>query len=1539
MPNHPQREEILSRVNAAVHALGASLPPAEAERFAGFARATLAQARTAPFAECTPQEGAAVLLEGWRFLQDTQADGPNVRVTAGEGGVTLLSAMQDQPFIVDTLRMALRAHGATQVGGYNVVLRVARDPSPRVVGEGEGRAESIVRFEAAGIDPASAPALEAEMKERFAVARAMVTDFDAMTARVEAAAEGAFDVSGEDGIETAEFLRWLLSDNFVFIGVTAIGDPSGKLGADRLAATSVWPAVDEQGGSRLVNIRKGTVDAPVHRPGRVDEIRVNLPTGAVVIRGMFTHRALTQPCRHLPILRRVLAHVLAETRQRPNSYRYRGLANIFDALPTEWLFSATTEQIKTVLDRVFDAEQDQAARAHVTQQDGGGTTFTLFAIPERRYSDLVRVRTIDFLKQLTGASYTDSGLFAGRFETVLLQVFQTGTRTLSDSDTERVQRFVTEMTTPWTERVAAALTARFGDAAPEMLGRYANAFPVEYGETPAELSAHDIESLEQSRTTGRVLARLWDDGEDLLLRVYEPSDILLTDLMPVLDNFGLVISDQFSVDVKPRGAGLQHIDTFRVARVQGLTRAEIVARAQNLVDGLQAVFQKHVASDAYNRLVLRAGLSWDEADLVRAYFGYARQLGLRHPIARVQEILLNQSECVAAVVRLFHAKFNPDLAGDRAAAISAAEGDLRDRLLKIKTNDEDFVLRTLANLVEASIRTNFYRTDRIAHYISFKVEHARIKQMPLPRMMFEIYVHHREMEGVHLRGGPVARGGLRYSDRADFRTEILGLVTTQMVKNVVIVPEGSKGGFYCKYTIDDPAERRRKGDELYQWLIRGMLDVTDNYVGGEVVGPPRVVAHDGKDPYLVVAADKGTAHLSDTANRLSKAYGFWLGDAFASGGSQGYDHKVVGITARGAWVLVKRHFREMGMDADRDLFTATGIGDCAGDVFGNGVIETRKMRLCAAFNHVHIFLDPDPDPETSFDERKRLFDAVKGWDAYDRAKISKGGGVFERKSKSVPLSPEAKAMLGTLEDELTPDQVISLILKMPVDLLWNGGIGTYVRASWETNADANDPPNDDLRVAAPDLRCKIIGEGGNLGLTQNARIEYGLAGGRLNTDFVDNSGGVDTSDHEVNLKILLNPMVAAGRFSEDERNTIIRSLTDEVAQAVLADNNANGRLISLDVVRSVRDPFPFGRAIDWLCNKGNVSRAFLALPSDDDLRRRAESRIGLTRPEISVIQAHVKMHVRKMLAQEDTASIPGFDEILMGYFPKAIQERFREDIPKHMLAKAIGNTVMLTRVATDAGSTYFPLMMDLTGQSAGKVAGAWLAAMRLVGGESLKAELIAAKAHPDGAYYAWTVFTEGLTQLVASWLAPGGKGAAGEDAAKFQEALAAIVATRESTDAANAVNQVTAHVAKGIPQATAERIVNAANAWMASEICAVAAARNEPIVDAARRYQAVGQASKLLPSLRNIGGRRGVGRWDPVALGILRTRYTTLLRDAAIRAPESKELVSLSVDKAAEALSAGPLREVARITEQIVGEAPDVASLLVGEQQIRAVIG
>jgi glutamate dehydrogenase len=1521
MTNHPQRQEIISRLQALAQEQGG-------DELKSFVTEFVARCRTTSFTEQSLESSVKSLAA---LLNTTRASGGILKVAAEatEDGLLVTSNMPDQPFIVDTIRKTLRAFGASRINGAHVVARVDRSGAGARLAN-NGKQESLAFFEAESLSDAEA--IAADLSRRLELAQAVSGDFLEMTAEVRRAADATYAIGSQDAREGADLLKWALSDNFVFFGIT--NSEGRTFGADKKAGT-LWPEASIDDAAEGVTVSKQHLEAPIHRNGRIDMIQVSTPRGSWVIRGVFTRRALSQPCRSLPVLRQLLDKVMAGVNHSPGSYHYRGMANMFDAMPTEWLFTASAEHVREVLGRVFEAEQNQTGQVHIDQNND--TTFALIVLPERRYSESIRSRLLSTLTELTGASYTDSGLFAGRFETVMLQVFQTGTRSLKPEEVESLEAFIHDLALPFEDKIEPLLEEVFGNDAVEVAERYGEAFPTDYAdEAPVSLAITDITWLERARASGKHMAALVDTGSDLLLRIYQVSDLLLTELMPIIDNFGLVILDQESVSVKPCGSSPQEIDSFRIAKVAGLSRELLLARGELLVQGIQAVFEKKISSDPYNRLSLAAGLSWDQVDLLRGLFGYARQLSLRHPIFRIQEILLKQAETAAAIIQHFNARFNPDLdtsQKSREEQVAAAADKVDDRLRAIRTADEDTVLRTLANLVEAMLRTNFYRTDRKFHYISFKFDHSRIKLMPMPRLWREIYVHHREMEGLHLRGGPIARGGLRFSDRADFRTEVLGLVTTQMVKNVVIVPEGSKGGFYIKYIIDDPAERKRKGDELYQVLIRGMLDITDNIVEGAVVRPPRVVAHDANDPYLVVAADKGTAHLSDTANKLSLEYGFWLGDAFASGGSNGYDHKVVGITARGGWVLVRRHFREIGIDPDKQDFTCAGIGDCGGDVFGNGVIETPHMKLVAAFNHAHIFFDPNPDTVTSYAERRRLFDAVKGWDHYNQSLISAGGGVFDRKAKSIQLSSEIKQLLGTLADDMTPDAVINLILKLPVDLLWNGGIGTYVRASTESNAAANDPSNDETRVTALELRCKMVGEGGNLGFTQAARVEYALNGGRLNTDFVDNSGGVDTSDHEVNLKILLNPMVASGRITMEDRNSFLRSLTDEVAQAVLDDCNANGRLISLDRVRSTQDPMPFSRSIDWICAKGDLTRRTLVLPTEDDLKRRHSNRQGLTRPELAVLQAHLKMHLFKMLMEEDISVIPGFETLLLNYFPRAVRDRFGKDVPAHMLSKAIGMTVLLTEVMTDAGCNFFPQLLDLSGASAGKIAGAWRLAMGLLHGEDLKLELIAAKANPEGAHRAWCVFTEGVQNLMCSWLAPGAT--LQENPAEFAEALASVAASRTAPDRSLLQAQVSVLVDKGLPKSLATRIVDASDAAIANEVITVAKARGEPIPQAALRYQAVGTASRLLSVIRSMDSQKGGGRWDPVAMGILKLRYQAMLRDLVIR-NKATDVLALGTDRAAEALAAGELKDVGMVLDRIVGLQPEVASLLVAEQQIRA---
>ena len=1528
----------------------------DAEVLQAYTRAIGRQIRPPFVARHTPEVAAGLVAHTFAAFTGHTEGEVTVECICSGGATRVVTVMKDQPFIFDTVRLALAEAGTTHVGGFNAVFGVERsaDGQTRI---GESHAlESVILIEAEPMEADALEALRTDLLGRLRLSRAMVSDFQSMIDQVDACAYRFSRLAdrtpdrADQLRETAEFLRWLLADNFVLMAATSA---DGRRGFARHELDDVWPddsAPWQVEDGQPVQVRKGRQISPVHRSGRVDEIRIETPMlgggpgRVLVLQGLFTYRAVTQPCRHVPLLRRTLAEMLRNQESKAGSYRYKGIANVFDSLPTEFLFTADTAAITTLIDRVLEAEQEHEVRAHITPAAAGEGAFVLAALPRQRWSDRLRGAIEHLLTDKTGGVVTDHGVFVGRYQTMLVHFYLADVRSyladvrsLDPAVQEDIQTAIASLATPWETRLLAALTDQFGEArASELLSKYGGAFePIYQQMNPPGRTARDIGMLEQIENTGDVRVDIYRDAKSRVnVRLYQAQDIILSDILPVLDNFGLIVVDQFADKVKPLGQTERTVDTFRLKGVWGVDDGEILERADKLVAGLRAVFEGQMPDDVLNRVLLRADIPWEAVDLLRAYNGYARQLGLRYTLTRVQELLLAQPALVRLLWVFFQAKFDPDASGSRSKAVAKVDEAIEDALREVDDHDQDITLRTLHDLMAATLRTNFYRPDRPEHYISFKVECARVREMPSPRLKYEIYVHHRDMEGVHLRGGDIARGGIRWSDREDYRREILDLATTQMTKNVLIVPEGAKGGFFMKHNIGTPQYRRQRADELYRVFMRGLLDLTDNIVGGSIVGPPGVVAHDGEDPYLVVAADKGTAHLSDTANGIAREYGFWLDDAFASGGSNGYDHKKVGITARGGWMTVRRHMRELGIDPVTEVFSCVGIGDPGGDVFGNGVIEHDKLKLVAAFNHLHIFLDPQPDLEAAYEERVRLFKAAKGWGAYDQSKLGPGGGIFSRKAKSIPLSPEVKAMLGVLKDELPVDVVLRLLLRLNVDLLWNGGIGTYVKASHQTHRDAGDPTNDHLRVNATELRCRIVGEGGNLGFTQAGRIEYALGGGRINTDAIDNSGGVDMSDHEVNLKILLNPMVARGGLAEDDRNALLEALTDEVADDVLANNERHGRQLSLDVLRSARDPMLFSRTIDWVCQRSGVTRAALVLPTDDVLGRRKASHQGLTRPELAVLQAYVKMHVFKDLKEADPAQIPGFDDKVLGYFPARVREQYADDIAAHMLHRSIGMTVVCGEVIGESGALFFPLLNELTGQPAEVIARAWYRAQELVGADDLLRSIRKSDAGVDARYRAWTSVMDAVQGLVAAWLAAGEAGPDAENVEIIQETLARIGRTRGSELEARLRARADAHVDRGIPQRVADRIAALGELTTCREV-ALLNAGEERVSATLTRYLAIGEASRVLPAIHALEERVSQGGWDPVAIGILRNRYLHLMR-ALVGAVDVGAEVRLGIDRVSTRLGRGELKSLTALMDNILGERPDLAALLVAEERVRA---
>ena len=859
----------------------------------------------------------------------------------------------------------------------------------------------------------------------------------------------------------------------------------------------------------------------------------------------------------------------------------------------------------------------------------------------------------------------------------------------------------------------AALKTNLDDPAcgPErcaLFERYRDAFPAAYRENfPARLAAEDVPAIERVIETGRVAIALYRPPQDAAhivhLRLYEPwRPTALSAILPRLENMGVTVDEHLACQIHPANAAPVCFQDFAMTRPDGAP-IDLHVVATPFCETFARVLRGEVEDDGFNRLVVGGALDWRAITVLRAYCRYARQLGSPFSESYIERALARNPSLARDLVALFEARFDPATARDRAARVTAIAARIRTRIDDVTSLDEERILNRYLDLVQATLRTNFYQLapDGSAKpYLSFKIDSQAVAEMPEPRPRFEIFVYSPGTEGIHLRGGKVARGGLRWSDRPeDLRTEILGLLKAQRVKNVVIVPEGAKGGFVVKGHGPGTPASREEGIASYETFVRGLLDVTDNVTGGDVAPlVAETVCWDDADPYLVVAADKGTALFSDIANRIAHEYGFWLDDAFASGGSVGYDHKQMGITARGAWEAVKRHFRELDRDIGRDDFSVVAVGDMSGDVFGNGMLLSRRIRLLGAFDHRHIFLDPDPDPATSFAERRRLFQlGASTWKDYNPALISQGGGVFARSAKSIPLSGEVRNALGIEAERLRPDELIHTLLRAPVDLLWLGGIGTYVKATDETHADACDRGNDGVRIDARELHCRIIGEGANLGLTQRARIEYALGGGRINTDAIDNAAGVNCSDHEVNIKILLNAAVADGRLSRTQRDELLATMTDEVAELVLRDNHLQTQAISVTERHAVDQIDRHGRLMDMLERSGQLDRRLVSLPPTEELRQRRGAGVGLTRPEISVLLAHTKLSLYAALLASDLPDDPLLVEDLVRYFPTPLRFPYRDLIETHPLRREIIASAVVNSMVNRVGSGFVNDIMEKTG--------------------------------------------------------------------------------------------------------------------------------------------------------------------------------------------------------------------------------------------------
>jgi glutamate dehydrogenase len=1264
----------------------------------------------------------------------------------------------DMPFLIDSIGMELNRQGFGVDLTIHPVINVRRGEDgsllevlPHDAPDADGLAESVVHAEVARqTDRAELDELERHLVRVIDEVRAAVTDWSEMRARALDAAERLEaeppPLDPGDVAETRAFLRWLEDHNFTFLGsrdyeltgadgeLTLASIPGSGLGILRQAggqATSrgfeSLPAAVRNRALEpyMLNLTKANSRATVHRPAYLDYVGVKRfdEAGAVIgerrFLGLYTHTAYHASPRDIPILRRKVDAVLERAAFPADSHNQKALIEILEGYPRDELFQISVDDLFRISMGILHLGARQQVRLFARRDSFDRFLSCLVFVPRDRFNTENRRRIESILRRVTGAKSVDYTTRVS--ESVLVQLHflvYVDPVAMPDLDERQTEALIVAATRSWADDLEEALLDEHGEERGAMLfRRYADAFPPAYRDDWVPRSAvADIARIEELEPAGDLSLHLYRPLEApptaLRAKVFRAgAPLALSDLLPLFEDMGVQVADERPYAIAPRDREAIRIYDF------GLTYpGEQSLEADRLRDAFQDAFIRSwrgdSESDGYNRLVLGAGLTWRETTVLRAIGRYLRQAGTTFSDRYTEQALVAHPRLARLLLDLVLARFEPD-GPDRQRAENLIE-EIGEQIDAVESLDQDRILRSFLDVVCATLRTNFFQRDANGArkpYLAFKLDPERLPWLPLPRPRYEIFVYSPRVEGVHLRGGKVARGGIRWSDRReDFRTEVLGLMKAQMVKNAVIVPVGAKGGFVVKRPPDDDA-LAAEVEACYRTFMGGLLDLTDNIVEGEIEPPAGVVRYDDDDPYLVVAADKGTARFSDVANDVSERYGFWLGDAFASGGSSGYDHKEMGITARGAWESVKRHFRELGQDIQRADFTVVGIGDMSGDVFGNGMLLSRQIRLVGAFDHRHVFLDPDPDAAAGWDERKRLFELGRSsWADYDRELISEGGGVFSRGVKSIQLSERVREVLGVSDEALPPNEVIRALLRAPVDLLWNGGVGTYVKASSESHAEAGDKSNDGVRVDAAELRCRVVGEGGNLGLTQRARVEYARAGGRVNTDAIDNSGGVDCSDREVNIKVLLDRVVDSGDLTRKQRDELLREMTPAVAELVLKDNYEQTETLSLAEAQAVGMVEVHARFLEGLEAAGVLDRGLEALPTGEELAERSRDDQGLTRPELAVALAYSKLQLYSELLDSDIAEDAHLSAELDRYFPHPLPTRFGEQIRAHRLRREIIATQVINNMQHGGGITFAFRLHEETGAPAAEIARAYAAA-------------------------------------------------------------------------------------------------------------------------------------------------------------------------------------------------------------------------------------
>jgi glutamate dehydrogenase len=1478
----------------------------------------------------------------------------------------VLIVTDDMPFLVDTMRMVLERHRLdiyllvhpmllVERGDENEIRRVAPF-SERLDGTADDTllVEAWTQIEVDRVSDEVATALESELESAVADVRRVVGDFGRMRGRL------------LDLVDVHPAMQWFADGQFVFLGaVDTLCDDAGNVtpvdgtGLGQLA--DVAPAALEPFAfatstareQRPAVMARADMVSAVFRPQRLSVLIVRDPETSKSGEGSpgrnLQHRfigllsagAQRASVLDIPGFGDQIAVELGLFGEAAHSHSGRAARTVLENLPRDVVLELSPVEVADLVREIVGLQERRVVRVFEVPEPAGLWTTVLVYFPRNRFTAELPERLADLVAEAYGAGVRtfESLVSASSLARVTVSV----RRPSSDSvaDISALERTIDEHSISWTERLRAALVNELGEGDGHRLFHVAGrSAPAGYRAAVApERAVADLRRIDEVLNGDDIGVAFGHDvdsrASEWRMRVYRRGTAMaLSDLLPLLDHLGFVALDERPYTFRV-GTAPVYLYDIGIRAPEGCV---LERHSADVIEAFVGLVRGAIESDGFNRLVLAAGLHAREVAMIRAYAKYLRQIGFAFSQQYVEDTLARHGKLVARLVQLFKARFDPGSSDDREATQQVLREQIVTALDAVPSLDEDRICRSFLTLIEATTRTNFFRG---ADTLAFKFDPGEIPELPLPRPAFEIWVCGPRVEGVHLRGGPIARGGLRWSDRReDFRTEVLGLMKAQLVKNAVIVPTGAKGGFVVKRRVIDPDAARSEVVDCYRLFVGALLDLTDNLVGGEVVHPPDTVVHDGDDTYLVVAADKGTATFSDIANSVSLEHGFWLGDAFASGGSFGYDHKAMGITARGAWESVRRHARTLGRNADTDPLSVVGIGDMSGDVFGNGMLRSPALRLVAAFDHRHVFIDPDPDPAVAYAERARLFALARSsWADYEPQLVSPGGGVYARTLKSIELSAQSRAVLAiTSAAPLTPDQLVSAILKAPIDLLWNGGIGTYVKAETETHSEVGDRANDGVRVNGVDLRCKMVGEGGNLGFTQRGRVEYALNGGLIYTDAIDNSAGVDCSDHEVNIKILLDGAVAAGELTTKQRNETLATMTDEVGGLVLANNKAQTLALLMARKQSLGMANVHARYIETLETEGWLDRQLEFLPTDRQIAERQSTGIGLTAPEFAVLIAYTK---NANAAEAVRSDLPDDDLLrsdLLGYFPTPLRQRFGEAILAHPLRREIISTIVVNQMVNLSGISFDHRMTEDTGASVVDVIRAWLVSREVFDFAGLWREIDALGATvPLDIQFDLFLDCRRMAERGALWVLRHRRPPFGlsETVAQLKPGIAELAvslgAKLRGRMADVAMSEEASRLAAGVPESLAER----ASAWpvlhTAFDVVDLAESTGRPVDELSAVQWELFEALDLMWLWEGIGSLPRSDRWQTQARSALRDDLLSTLAEltaACVRSGDSVEEWT--------SINARPVSRVGTmLTEIRRAESFDLTTLSVALRQLR----